>query len=92
MNEQDLERPGSSGNVPAGRKMQRAGQSNIVRFTSTAFVVVAIVVWLAVAPRLFPRKAGEGFNFERSLMAALVGAVAGGVGAGVGRLIEKVRR
>jgi RsiW-degrading membrane proteinase PrsW (M82 family) len=91
MNEQSPKRIGPSGGGPTGRKKKPPAQSKIVQYTSTAFVAVAIAVWLAVAPRFFPRKPGEGINFNRILVAALVGGVAGGIGAGVGKAIEKLR-
>jgi hypothetical protein len=91
MNEQNPKRIGPSSSTSAGPKKKPPAQSKIVQYTSIAFVAVAIGVWLAVAPSLFPRKPGEGINVNRTLAAALVGGIAGGVGAAVGKLIEKLR-
>ena len=45
----------SSRTGSTGGKKKQAEQSKVVQFTSTAFVAVAIGVWLAVAPRFFPK-------------------------------------
>lgn len=92
MDEKNPKRIGPPSRASTGSKKKKpAEQSKITQITSTAFVAVAIAVWLAVASRFFPRKAGEGINFNRILVAALVGGVAGGIGAGVGKAIEKLR-
>jgi hypothetical protein len=65
-------------------------QSPIVQGCAIAFLVVGIVGFQVVAPKLFPTPPGGGINFERTLWAGVVGAVAAVIGAGVGKLIEAV--
>ena len=55
MREQNPKRIGPPRTGSTGGKKKQAEQSKVVQFTSTAFVAVAIGVWLAVAPRFFPK-------------------------------------
>jgi hypothetical protein len=66
--------------------------SKIAQFCTIGFVAVGLVVYMAVASKLFPAPPGGGINFTRILGAAVVGGVCGGVGGAVGKLIESARR
>ncbi len=92
MSEMNPKRIGPGRPAPVGRKNVKPAQSKLAQTTSTVFFVVAISIWLAVAPRFFPKKPGGGFDFTRVLAASVVGGIAGGLGAGVGKLIERARR
>ncbi len=92
MSEMNPKRVGPGREPPVGRNKVKPVPSKLAQTTSTVFIVVAISIWLAVAPRLFPKKPGGGFDFNRVLAAALVGGIAGGLGAGVGKMIERARR
>jgi hypothetical protein len=74
------------------REQEKSPQNKTVQICAIVFVVVGIVGFQIVAPTLFPRPKGGGFNFERILWAGIVGAVAGGIGAAVGKLIDGLRQ
>jgi hypothetical protein len=78
--------------APGGQKSPRQPASTFVQTTALVFISVAILTWLSIAPRLFPREPGGGFDMTRVLAAAAVGGVAGGLGIGVAKLIERRRR
>lgn len=60
--------------------------------TTLIFISVAIGIWLSIAPRIFPRKPGGGFDISQVLAAAVVAGIAGGLGGGIAKLIERRRR
>jgi hypothetical protein len=78
---------GPDPNNPEPKKKTSAAQIG-----SIVGIVVGIVGFQAVAPKLFPRQPGDGFNFTQMFVAAGVGAVCAVLGFLIGALIDRARK
>jgi hypothetical protein len=55
-------------------------------------LICGILGAMVIAPALYPRQPGEGFNFSQMLCAGVCGALGAVLGALVGSLIESMRK
>lgn len=67
-------------------------QSRMVRICSLVFVVIGVVAYEVVAPRLFPKPHGGGINTDQVLGAAIVGGFSAALGGSIGKLIDSLRK